>query len=57
MVETVGEAKRELRIARHEQQERAAAFWQNIVDQGRVLRQAVEREQLERKEQRPPQQQ
>jgi hypothetical protein len=40
MVESVREAKQHLHQAREVQRERAAAFWQRAVDEGRILRQS-----------------
>lgn len=40
MVESVREAKRHLHQAREVERQRAAAFWQRAVDEGRVLRQS-----------------
>ncbi len=39
MADHVSEAKKELRHARNDRQEKAAAFWQQGVIEGRVLRQ------------------
>jgi hypothetical protein len=41
MVETVREAKHHLHAAREVQRERAAAFWQRAIEEGRVLRQSA----------------
>jgi hypothetical protein len=54
--DTVNEAKHELRNARHEQQEKAAAFWQNTVEQGRILRQTSEQMRQQSREQKGQQQ-
>jgi hypothetical protein len=43
MAETVNHAKHEVHRTRQEQREKAAAFWQDTVNQGRQLRQADER--------------
>jgi hypothetical protein len=40
MVESVREARQHLQQAREVQRERAAAFWQRAVDEGRILRQS-----------------
>jgi hypothetical protein len=40
MVESVREAKQHLQQARAVQRERAAAFWQRAVEEGRILRQS-----------------
>jgi hypothetical protein len=41
MAESVREAKQHLHEAREAQRERAAAFWQKAIDEGRVLRQSA----------------
>jgi hypothetical protein len=51
VTETVSEAKHELHKAKAAQQEHAAQFWQNAVDQGRIMRQ--ETEQVQQKEKEP----
>jgi hypothetical protein len=56
MAETVKEAQHALRHARREQQEKAAAFWRNTVDQGRILRQAAAQIREEKPEQKPQRQ-
>jgi hypothetical protein len=38
MVESIGEARNHLQHTREVQRERAAAFWQRAVDEGRDLR-------------------
>ena len=40
MADPVAQAKRQLHHARNEREERAAAFWQQAVTDGRALRQA-----------------
>jgi len=40
MAESVHQAKHDLHHARDVQRERAAAFWQRAVDEGRILRQS-----------------
>jgi len=50
MAESVQQAKHDLHQARHIQQERAAAFWQRAVDEGRIMRRSsvlVRRERTE----------
>jgi hypothetical protein len=50
MAESVQQAKHDLREARHVQQERAAAFWQRAVGEGRIIRRSsvlVRRERTE----------
>lgn len=39
MAESVHQAKRDLHHVRDVQRERAAAFWQRAVDEGRIIRQ------------------
>jgi hypothetical protein len=39
MAESVHQAKHDLHQARDVQRERAAAFWQQAVDEGRIIRQ------------------
>jgi hypothetical protein len=48
MAESEHQAKHDLHHARDVQRERAAAFWQRAVDEGRIIRQLVV---LARKEQ------
>lgn len=48
MADSVHQAKHDLHHARDVQRERAAAFWQQAVDEGRIIRQLVA---LARKEQ------
>ena len=38
MTDSVQQAKHDLNRARHVQQDRAAAFWQRAVDEGRIIR-------------------
>ena len=38
MTDSVQQAKHDLHQARHVQQDRAAAFWQRAVDEGRIIR-------------------
>jgi hypothetical protein len=40
MAESVHQAKQDLHHARDAQRERAAAFWQRAVNEGRILRQS-----------------
>jgi hypothetical protein len=42
MPDDVNHAKHELREARQQQREKAAAFWQNTVNHGRILREQTQ---------------
>jgi hypothetical protein len=52
MAESVDEAKQHLRHARKVQRERAAAFWQRAIDEGRILRQSGAQMRKETREER-----
>lgn len=44
MAESVRHAKQHLQQAREAQRERAAAFWQRAIDEGRLLQQSAQRQ-------------